>query len=90
MSVLGLSTLMLVTGAMAGAYGLGALARANQRDRRTIMIEVGVQNAAQAIALASSPLVFGDSVIAIPAIVYALTMNVVMLLYVAIVRWWKS
>jgi len=90
MSVLGLSTLMLVVGAMAGAYGLGALVRANQRDRRTIMIEVGVQNAAQAIALASSPLIFANSVMAIPAIVYALTMNVVMLLYVAVVRRWKS
>jgi BASS family bile acid:Na+ symporter len=50
--------------------------------RRTIIIEVGMQNAAQAIAIASSPFIFNNGVIAIPAIVYALMMNVILLSYV--------
>ena len=50
-------------------------------ERRTIGIEVGMQNAAQAIALASSPFVFNNAQIAIPAIIYALLMNVVLLGY---------
>lgn len=64
------------------AWRLG-LSRAEQR---TIVIEVGMQNAAQAIAVASSPYVFNDSALAIPAIIYALMMNVVLLLYVGIIR----
>lgn len=52
------------------------------RVRRTIIIEVGMQNAAQAIAIASSPFIFNNGVIAIPAIVYALMMNVILLSYV--------
>ena len=54
--------------------------------RRTIVIEVGMQNAAQAIAVASSPFIFANDVIAIPAIIYALLMNVVLLIYVAVLR----
>ena len=55
-------------------------------QRRTIVIEVGMQNAAQAIALATSPFVFDDARIAIPAIIYALLMNIVLLAYTYIVR----
>ena len=54
--------------------------------RRTIVIEVGMQNAAQAIAIASSPFVFNDGRMAIPAIIYALLMNVALLSYVAYLR----
>ena len=54
--------------------------------RRTIVIEVGMQNAAQAIALACSPFVFDNARIAVPAIIYALLMNVVLLVYVWVVR----
>ena len=72
------------------AIGVAALlafgARLKTTERRTIVIEVGMQNAAQAIAIASSPFVFNDGVIAIPAIIYALMMNVVLLTYVAILR----
>ena len=60
--------------------------RLKQTVRRTIVIEVGMQNAAQAIAIASSPYVFNDGRIAIPAIIYALMMNVVLLLYVGFVK----
>lgn len=55
-------------------------------ERRTIVIEVGMQNAAQAIALATSPFVFNDARIAIPGIIYALLMNVVLLIYTYVIR----
>lgn len=48
--------------------------------------EIGMQNAAQAIAVASSPFVFNNDIIAIPAIIYALMMNVILLVYVGIVK----
>ena len=48
----------------------------------TIVIEVGMQNAAQAIAIATSPFIFNSGEMAIPAIMYALFMNVILLLYV--------
>ena len=60
--------------------------RVNTRERRTIVIEIGMQNAAQAIAIASSPLVFNNDTIAIPAIIYALMMNIILIAYVAIVK----
>lgn len=85
---------MLVTAvillAMGGGWFLGWLAQLNSRVRRTLVIEVGMQNAAQAIVLAGSPLVFNDASMAVPAIVYALMMNVVLLVYVGIVSQWKS
>ena len=51
-----------------------------------MVIEVGMQNAAQAIAIASSPLIFANEEMAIPAILYSLMMNIVLLTYVAVVR----
>ena len=59
----------------------GALFRLRRAVRRTIVIEVGMQNAAQAIAVATSPLIFDSGEMAVPAIVYALVMNVVLLSY---------
>lgn len=55
-------------------------------QRRTVVIEVGMQNAAQAIAIASSPIIFASEEMAIPAILYSLMMNIVLLIYVAAVR----
>ena len=60
--------------------------RLQARERKTIIIEVGMQNAAQAIAIASSPFIFNNSALATPAIIYALLMNVVLLIYVAVVK----
>ena len=40
-----------------------------------------MQNAAQAIAIAASPLIFDNGEMAVPAIVYALLMNVILLVY---------
>lgn len=55
-------------------------------QRRTVVIEVGMQNAAQAIAIASSPFIFANEVMAIPAILYSLMMNIVLLTYVIVIR----
>ena len=60
---------------------LARLFRPRRAVRRTIVIEVGMQNAAQAIAVATSPLIFDSGEMAVPAIVYALVMNVVLLSY---------
>ena len=69
---------MTVGGALAVLVGL------NSKERRTLVIEVGMQNAAQAMALAASPFVFNQPELAIPATVYALMMNVLLLIYVGV------
>lgn len=81
-SVLGLAVTGLLLAAVLFAAVLCYLFGLHTKDRRTIIIEVGMQNAAQAIAIASSPFVFNDGRFAIPAILYALMMNVVLLTYV--------
>lgn len=83
---LGLSITVLILLAMASGVALSWVMRVNTRERRTIVIEIGMQNAAQAIAIASSPLVFNNDTIAIPAIIYALMMNVILIIYVAVVK----
>ena len=85
-SVLGMCVgLLLLTAVTLSGVGSRCM-RLNNKERRTIVIEVGMQNAAQAIAVASSPFVFNDGRIAIPAIIYALLMNVVLLTYVSIIK----
>lgn len=76
---------MILLAAGAGAV-LARLARLQKRERRTIVIEVGMQNAAQGIAIATSPIIFNNDLIAVPSIVYALLMNVVLLTYVFFVK----
>ena len=83
---LGLSITVLILLAMASGVALSWALRVNTRERRTIVIEIGMQNAAQAIAIASSPLVFNNDLIAIPAIIYALMMNIILIIYVAVVK----
>ena len=83
---LGLSISVLILLAMGSGALLSRAMGLTGRERRTIVIEVGMQNAAQAIAIASSPLVFNNDVFAIPAIIYALMMNVILITYVAIVK----
>lgn len=82
----GLMLLALILLAMMAGDLLARSLRLNVRERRTILIEVGMQNAAQSIALASSPFAFGNADMAVPAIVYALIMNIVLLSYIAICR----
>ena len=65
---------------------LSRLVRNDGRQRRTVVIEVGMQNAAQAISIASSPFIFANDTMAIPAILYSLMMNIVLLAYVGLVK----
>lgn len=83
---LGLSVTLLLLCAIGAAALLCVAFRLHTQERRTIIIEVGMQNAAQAIAVASSPFVFNDGRFAIPAIIYALMMNIVLLIYVGIIK----
>lgn len=84
--LLGLTVTSLLLTAICLAAILCVVFRLTRNKRRTIVIEVGMQNAAQAIAVATSPFVFNDAAIAVPAIIYALMMNVVLLIYVAVIR----
>lgn len=84
--ILGLCVTALILLAVACSSLLSRLVKTDGRQRRTIVIEVGMQNAAQAIAIASSPFIFANEQMAIPAILYSLMMNIVLLLYVALVR----
>ena len=86
LGILGLCVTALILLAIGVSSMLSRLVRNDPKQRRTVVIEVGMQNAAQAISIASSPLVFANEEIAIPAILYSLMMNVVLLTYVAIVR----
>lgn len=88
--ILGPVVTMMVILAMGAGSLMAWIAGLNRREHKTLVIEVGMQNAAQAIALASSPLVFNDKSMAIPAIVYALMMNVVLLIYVAMAKRWRN
>lgn len=84
--VLGLCVTALILLAIGCSSLLSRLVRTDGRQRRTVIIEVGMQNAAQAIAIASSPFIFASEEMAIPAILYSLMMNVVLLIYVGVVR----
>lgn len=78
----GIACALLITASMLCSSLLSRSGRLNDGQRRTIVIEVGMQNAAQAIAIATSPFIFDSGEMAIPAIIYALLMNVILLLYV--------
>lgn len=86
---LGLSITVLILLSMLSGVALSWLMRLTRQEQRTIVIEIGMQNAAQAITVASSPFVFNNDVMAIPAIVYALMMNVVLLTYVGAIHYGK-
>lgn len=81
-TVLGLSATFLILISMLCSSLLARLGKFEAHVRRTIVIEVGMQNAAQAIAIASSPYIFNSGEMALPAIIYALLMNVILLTYV--------
>jgi len=83
---LGPAVTVLLLLAMGGGSLLSRAMRLTSRERRTLVIEVGMQNAAQAIAIASSPFVLNNDIAAIPAIIYALMMNVVLLTYVFAIK----
>lgn len=85
-SILGLSATLLIMVAILCSSALSRIGGFSISVRRTIVIEVGMQNAAQAIAIASSPFIFNSGEMALPAIIYALLMNVILLTYVYCIR----
>ena len=85
-ATLGGAVTILILATMGCGAVLAWIMKLTERERRTIVIEVGMQNAAQAITIACSPFVFNNETIAVPAIIYALMMNVVLLGYVGVIR----
>jgi BASS family bile acid:Na+ symporter len=85
-TLLGLAITALILAAMLCSSALSKVGKFSTAVRRTIVIEVGMQNAAQAIAIASSPFIFNSGEMAIPAIIYALMMNVILLIYVYVIK----
>lgn len=83
---LGLCVASLILLAMAGGWVLSRIAGVGTNDRRTLVIEIGMQNAAQSIAIATSPFILACDEMAIPAIIYALLMNIILLTYVGVLR----
>lgn len=83
---LGITCTLLITVAMLCSSLLSRIIGTDNPARCTIIIEVGMQNAAQAIAIATSPFIFNNGEMAIPAIIYALMMNIILLTYVIIIK----
>ncbi len=81
---LGLTMTILILATTGCGALLAWLLKLTTKERRTLVIEIGMQNAAQAITIACSPLIFNNEIIAIPAIIYALMMNLILLAYVGI------
>lgn len=87
---LGLTMTVLILASTSAGALLSWLTHLLRQERRTLVIEIGMQNAAQAITIACSPLIFDNEVIAIPAIVYALLMNIILLLYIYVCNRWTG
>jgi BASS family bile acid:Na+ symporter len=65
-------TLNILT--MALGYGLSTLSNLDKPSRKSITVEVGIQNGTLAIAIASTPTLLNLPTMAIPAAIYALIM----------------
>jgi len=83
---LGLTMSVLILATTSCGALMAWLFRLTTKERRTLVIEIGMQNAAQAITIACSPFIFNNEIIAIPAIIYALMMNLILLAYVGITK----
>jgi BASS family bile acid:Na+ symporter len=80
----GIISFFFLLAALIGYLG-SRIAKLGGRQTRTILIEVGVQNGMQAIVIATSPLIFNNPVLAIPAAIYSILMYFfVSLLYLGI------
>ena len=88
-SLIGFTCGMLIIISMLCSSLLSRIGNLANAVRHTIVIEVGMQNAAQAIAIATSPFIFNSGEMAIPAIIYALLMNVLLLLYITRLKYSK-
>ena len=87
--LIGFACGMLIITSMLCSSLLSRIGKLTNAVRHTIVIEVGMQNAAQAIAIATSPFIFNSGEMAIPAIIYALLMNVLLLLYIVKLKYLK-
>lgn len=87
--LIGFTCGMLIIISMLCSSLLSRIGNLTNAVRHTIVIEVGMQNAAQAIAIATSPFIFNSGEMAIPAIIYALLMNVLLLLYITRLKYSK-
>ena len=87
--LIGFACGMLIITSMLCSSLLSRIGKLTNAVRHTIVIEVGMQNAAQALAIATSPFIFNSGEMAIPAIIYALLMNVLLLLYIVKLKYSK-
>ena len=87
--LIGFACGILIITSMLCSSLLSRIGKLTNAVRHTIVIEVGMQNAAQAIAIATSPFIFNSGEMAIPAIIYALLMNVLLLLYIVKLKYSK-
>ena len=87
--LIGFACGMLIITSMLCSSLLSRIGKLTNAVRHTLVIEVGMQNAAQAIAIATSPFIFNSGEMAIPAIIYALLMNVLLLLYITRLKYSK-
>lgn len=87
--LIGFACGMLIITSMLCSSLLSRIGKLTNAVRHTLVIEVGMQNAAQAIAIATSPFIFNSGEMAIPAIIYALLMNVLLLLYIVKLKYSK-
>lgn len=83
-SKLSILIFILVIGVMLISYFIALVFKIKTEQRKAIVIGVGIKNAAQAMLIATSPIILNNSEIAIPAVLYALIMNIIILVYVAV------
>jgi len=83
---IGAVTITLNIVAMALGYGLSAFSKLDQRSRKSIIVEVGIQNAALAMTIASTPTLLNRPTMAIPAAVYSLTMYLISATFVSVIQ----
>lgn len=76
--------IVLIIGVMLISHLISLVLNIKKPQRQTIIIGVGIKNAAQAILIAASPIILNSSEIAIPAVLYALIMNIIILIYIGI------
>lgn len=74
MEQVGLAALAFNLASMLVGYVVPRLARIGKRQAIAIGMEIGIHNSALAITIASSPMLLGNSVMAIPAAVYSVIM----------------
>lgn len=76
----------LIFAAMAMGAAVGAAFKLNRREKRAVVVEVGIQNAAQAISIALSPFLLNNVKMAVPAVLYAVLMNLALVGFLFVCR----